>query len=405
MAPDGAGDARPPRIAVLGDFDSIHTRSWVEGSAARGLDVHAISFYRPSTPPAGATLHVLRDDGGAGGGSAVLAPAGDRDSSAGTGRRRLRDRAPRGAVRLVQALRYRRAGLAQVVAEIAPDVLHAHFLVEHGFYGATLGVHPYVVTCWGSDVLVEPRRDPISQLIARWTLRRAEAVTSNNHVMAERLLELGARRDRVDVITLGADRYFLDDAEASVNMRAGDDAGPAVVLSTRAHEPLYNIGEIIRAFAALPESFRRARLVVAHGGSLTPRLRAQAAPLGERVEFAGFLDRPRLRDLMHAASVFISVPSSDGTSVALLQAMAVGCLPIVSDLATQRELVDDGVNGLRVPLHRPDLLAQAIARALADAPLRRRAAGMNRRLVEERGLNEHEMTKLEALYRRLAVAL
>src|SRR5437764_82761 len=66
----------------------------------------------------------------------------------------------RGLVRLAQAMRYRRAGLGRLVRGIAPDVFHAHFVVEHGFYAAAVGFHPYVVTAWGSDVLVEPERDP-----------------------------------------------------------------------------------------------------------------------------------------------------------------------------------------------------------------------------------------------------
>jgi L-malate glycosyltransferase len=101
---------------------------------------------------------------------------------------------------------------------------------------------------------------------------------------------------------------------------------------------------------------------------------------------------------MTNAEVFVSVPSSDATSVALLQAMAAGCFPIVSDLPAQRELVEDGVNGFRVPLHRPDVLADRIARALADAPLRAAAAARNLQIVTERGLNETEMARMEALY-------
>ncbi len=115
----------------------------------------------------------------------------------------------------------------------------------------------------------------------------------------------------------------------------------------------------------------------------------------------GTLDRERFRQALSEAEVFVSVPSSDGTSVALLQAMAVGCFPIVSDLETQREWIEDGVNGFRVPLHRPDLLAERISRALGDPALRRAAAQRNRGIVEARGLNEKEMARMEGLYRRL----
>jgi len=392
LAVERVSDAARLRIAVLGDFDGVHTRAWLRWFIERGHDVHAISYYAPAAPLDGVTLHVLKP-----GRRGAAAAATSGAASAGS-------RVPRGLMRLVHGARYRMAGLPRVLRAIQPDVFHAHFLVEHGFYGALAGFHPYVVTAWGSDVLVEPRRDPLSKQIARWTMRRADLLTSNNEYMAERMAALGAPRSKIEVVTLGADRYFLDVHEQSVNVRGRTPGEPRCVLSTRAHEPLYNIHDIIDAYARVARSQPDVRLAVAHGGTLTAGLQRRSQDAAGRVEFLGFLDRAALRDAMTEAEVFLSVPSSDGTSVALLQAMAAGCFPIVSDLPTQRELVEDGVNGFRVPLHRSELLAERIARALADPALRRRAAAANRALVERRGLNETEMARMEAAYRRLAAA-
>jgi glycosyltransferase involved in cell wall biosynthesis len=74
----------------------------------------------------------------------------------------------------------------------------------------------------------------------------------------------------------------------------------------------------------------------------------------------------------------------------------------VSDLPTQREWIEDGVNGFLVPLHRPDLLAERMRQALDDDALRRAAGERNEAIVRERGLNEHEMAKMEQRYLRLA---
>lgn len=378
------------RIAVLGDFDGVHTRSWLRWFVERGHDVHAISYYPPRTPLDGVTLHVLRH-------RATTATPQSGAPDAGLG-----GRVPRGLMRLAHGLRYRAAGLQRVVREIQPDVFHGHFLVEHGFYGALAGFHPYVVTAWGSDVLVEPQHDPISKLIAKWTLARADLVTSNNAYMADRIIALGAERSKVHVITLGADRFFLERRVESANVRIADLPHAPTVLSTRAHEPLYNIGEIIDAYEHVVRTRPSVRLVVAHGGSQSADLSRRAASSAGRVEFVGFVDRTALRDAMTEAHIFVSVPSSDGTSVALLQAMAAGCFPIVADLPTQRELIEDGVNGFRVPLHRPEILAERIERALAQPELRRAAAERNRAIVEDRGLNENEMAKMEALYHTLA---
>jgi glycosyltransferase involved in cell wall biosynthesis len=393
------------RIAVLADFEGPHARAWLRYFIDRGHDVHAVSFYAPSEAIEGAKVHALRgrtasiredrrwrvEDGGRRSAHEV------RDAID-----RVVERVPRGVVRLAHAARYQAAGLRGVLHRIKPDVFHAHFLVEHGFYGALTGVRPLVVSAWGSDVLVEPERDVVSKWIARWTVGRADLVTSNNAHMARRVGDLGALPSKVEVVTLGADRYDLGLAEASVNRRAPTPGRAPVVISTRAHEPLYNVGEIIDAQVMVARARPDVRLVIAHGGSQTGVLRVRASATGANVEFAGVLDRERFRDALANADVFVSVPSSDATSVALLQAMAAGAFPIVADLPSQREWIRDGENGFIVPAHDPAALAGAIERALADAMLRRTAAEINRWIVEERGLNEKQMARMEELYWRLA---
>ena len=380
-------DGRRLRIAVLGDFDGVHTRSWLRWFIDRGHDIHAISFYPPAEPLEGVELHVLR---------ARPVP----HPSAGPATASPSRSWSRGVVRIAHAIRYRHAGLKKTIQQIEPDVFHAHFVVEHGFYGALASVHPYVVTAWGSDVLVDPRRDPISRQIARWTLGRADLVTSNNRVMAKAIIDLGAPPSKVEVVTLGADACFGERWSESVNV-SGRTGGP-VVLSTRAHEPLYNIDVIINAFARIGGEFPEARLVVAHSGSLSGELKAQAATSSASIEFTGTVDAPRLRDLMTEAEVFVSVPSSDGTSVALLQAMSAGAFPVVAGLDTQREWITDGANGLLVPPTDSSALATAMARALGDPELRRIAAERNRAIVAERGMNETQMAAMERHYLRLA---
>jgi glycosyltransferase involved in cell wall biosynthesis len=374
------------RVAVLGDFDGVHTRSWLRWFVERGHDIHAVSYYPPAQPLKDVSLHVLRPRESSSAPAASPRPATSAPSRT------------EGLKRVAHALRYRRAGLRKVLGEIAPDAFHAHFVVEHGFYGALAGVHPYVVTAWGSDILVAPRRDPISRQIARWTLRRADLVTSNNRVMADEIVRLGADPSRVQVVTLGADAWFAERWSESVNVAGRRQGGP-VVLSTRAHEPLYNIDTIIDAFAQA--NTPDARLVVAHSGSLTEQLKSRAATDG-RIEFVGTVDAERLRDLMTDAEVFVSVPSSDGTSVALLQAMSVGAFPIVADLDTQREWITDGENGILVPPRTVAALADAIALALGAPSLRKAAAERNRAIVAERGTNETQMARMEQLYVRLA---
>ena len=315
-------------------------------------------------------------------------------------------RLPLGLQRLANLLRYRRAGLRRVVQEIAPDVLHAHYLVEYGFYATAAGYRPFVVSAWGSDVLVEAAGSPLNRAIARFALRRADLATANNrHMAREMVLRLGIDPAWLQHIVLGASSFFLERPDASVNVRPPDPDRPPTVISTRSLDsPLYNIDVIVRAMARVRERLPAARLVVAGEGRRRPQIEAlvQRLGLGDAVQFIGFVPQEAFRDALAAAELFVSVPSSDSTSVALLQAMAVGCFPVVSDLRSQQELVEDSVGGLRVPVGDIEALAGAIVRALEDAELRRDAVERNRTFVEEYGLLETNLARMEAWYYRLA---
>lgn len=386
------------RFCVVGDLDGVHTQRWLSYFVERGHDVHGLSYYLPLRPPEGVRLHALRADI-AGGGRVAGRPRPGLVA-------RLGRSLPPGLQRLANALRYRRAGLRRAVEEIAPEVLHAHYLVEHGFYAATAGRRPYVATAWGSDVLVEAARSPLNRAIARFVLGRADLATANNRFMAREMVrKLGGERAKVQHIVLGVDRAFLDSPGASVNAQPYEpDRAPTVVSTRSLDSPLYNVDVVVRAMARVRKTVPAARLVVAGEGRLRPQLQALAHRLGLRnaVRFVGSLPEEPFRNALADAETFVSVPSSDATSVALLQAMSVGCLPIVSDLPSQQELVEHGVTGLRVPVRNEQALADAIARALEDRELRQAAVERNRRFVEEYGLLETNMAKMEAWYYRLA---
>jgi L-malate glycosyltransferase len=389
-------ETAPLRLCVLGDFDSIHTRRWLEPFVERGHEVHAISYYRPAAALEGVHLHVLDD----------RRPPSAQSSGDGLSRAGTAAALPPSLLRLVNVLRYRRRGLARVVRAIKPDVLHAHYVVEYGFFAASAGFHPLVVTAWGSDVLMAARSSPLARAITGYTLRRADLVTSSNDHMSGRLREMGVPPDRLATIVFGPDAFFLEGPD-SVNLRPPQAHHPPTVISTRSLDsPLYNIDLLLRATALLRARLPDVRLFVAGSGRLRPKLEALAEELGlgDSVRFLGWLDAKALRDAFASSEVYVSVPSSDGTSVATLSAMAAGCFPVVSDLPTQHEWIEYGVNGYLVRPGDPEALAQRLGDALENAALRREAAGHNRRIVEERGVWQKNALVMEEWYQRLAGA-
>ncbi|MET0384038.1 MAG: glycosyltransferase, partial [Burkholderiaceae bacterium] len=142
---------------------------------------------------------------------------------------------------------------------------------------------------------------------------------------------------------------------------------PRLFFANRGLEEIYAPQRVLSLFAGVAARWPDARLVVANDGALRGALERQAARLGlaGRVDFVGRLDAPTQAGWYARARWYLSVPRSDSVSVSVLEAMGHGCIPILSDLPANRELVRDGRNGALVEDGRDDLPPDRL-QALAD---------------------------------------
>jgi L-malate glycosyltransferase len=378
--------AHTPRLCLIGNPDSIHVRRWAEHFAAREFDVHIVTFYSPQQgSPAGVTVDFLRR----------RADAVAGNSSA----RTTLSRFP-GLLRLATAARLVGAGFRRAVARLEPDLVHAHYVSDYGFLAALTGRHPLVVSAWGSDLLVDPQRSAVTGAMVRWVLSRSELVTYDSHQVAGAARRLGARPQQMLEVVMGVeDEYMRLAADATAPARRA----PLIVSLRSLERPLYSVELIVRAMPAVLRAQPDARLLIGNDGALRSHLERLASELGvsRSVEFIGFVQRPRqLAELLGRAAVYVSVPSSDGTSVTLLEAMAAGAYPVVSDLLSNGEWID-ATGGELVPVGGMSELAAAMVRGLSQPDRRERAAMRNLDVVRSRGLWEQNMARVEDAYRRL----
>ncbi len=108
----------------------------------------------------------------------------------------------------------------------------------------------------------------------------------------------------------------------------------------------------------------------------------------------------RFLRLMGEARVFIGLSISDGISHSFLEAMVMGAFPIQSCTACVDEWIVDGESGFIVPPEDPQIVAEAIRRAVMDDALVERAAERNRRVAAERLDRELLKPRIVALYEK-----
>jgi len=138
-------------------------------------------------------------------------------------------------------------------------------------------------------------------------------------------------------------------------------------------------------------------------GAERETLVAQAQQLGinEQIVWAGRLPPETALRYMAAMDV-VAVPSEfEGFGLTAAQAMALGKPVVASDVAGLREVVQDQVTGLRVPVGNVAALASAIAGLLGDIAQCRRLGQAGRRRVEERFSTSVFADRYLRLYRSL----
>ncbi len=159
-----------------------------------------------------------------------------------------------------------------------------------------------------------------------------------------------------------------------------------------------NHRDVLRAAARLVARGVHAQVLFAGDGPERDALRAMAADLGleQRVKFAGEL--ADVRPALLAMDVFV-LPSKavETFSNAALEAMAMGCAVVLSDIGGAREMVCEGKSGYVYPRGDLDGLGH-ILQHLHDRPELRRSLGdAARAVVEERFSLAHMVDEYERL--------
>lgn len=365
------------KICYLGDAYSIHTQRWIKYFADKGHKVFLISF-RPfgNGEIKNVELFVLK-----------------------------RFQQQIWAVSFLINLLFTSIQVRKLIKKINPDILHAHFVTDYGLLGALSGFHPLVVTAWGSDILRAPFRKTKNRYIVQYVLKKADLITCNSNKVKQAMIALNNKAENSHIIQWGVDfNKFNPTTNAKVVKTRLNINNTPVVISMRSFELLYNIDTIIKAIPFVVKEISGVRFILKNAyGTMEPELRNLAKELDviESVIFVGRIDYTEISAYLNATDVFISVPSSDSTSISLLEAMACGLPVIVSDLPANREWVKDGWNGYIVPVRDEGALADAIVKLLKDEKKRKLFGRRNYELVKEKADYEKNMKKMEELYELL----
>jgi glycosyltransferase involved in cell wall biosynthesis len=240
--------------------------------------------------------------------------------------------------------------------------------------------------CWVESTARDERPGSMPRERAkRLFLRACDGFVVPGSASRDYLLGLGVPEERIAIAPNAIDASIFAERVAAERLEREDlrvrlGVNGYCILTIARLDPEKSIDLLIRAIAKLEPDVE---LVVAGTGSCKEELRLLAADLApERVRFLGFVSRDELVSWYAAADVFALPSRSDQWGMALSEAAAAG-LPLLASEAVGGawELIEDGVNGLRLPVGDEAALVEALERFRADVDLRATAGARSAQIA------------------------
>ena len=361
------------RICYLADAGSVHTRKWISYFANRGHEVHLISLDDAQGHDfSNVTLHTVR-----------------------------RVNAIRGLPTMILVNQVRR-----ILRSIEPHLVHAHYASTYGFWSALTMFHPFILTAWGSDILITPDSSKLSMLKVRLALSKADFITCDAQHLANKMIHLGASKSKIGLVCFGVDtqKFASEERDPDLKRRLQLPEDSLLVISLRGLTEGYDVETLVRAAPAVLHEVPQARFVIAGNGSQRSYLEhlADSLGVGYSMRFVGMIPNDNLPRYLASADVYVSTSLSDaGIAASTAEAMACQLPVIVTDVAENRNWVRDGDGGFVIPPRNPEALADKIIRLLEDEAARKAFGAVNRSIVQERNEYSTQMGRVEHIYEEL----
>jgi len=295
---------------------------------------------------------------------------------------------------------------SRIIKRLQPDVIHAHD--PHGVAMASLALSIGSASAKGRPMpaLVAARRVDFhlkGNSFSRWKYRQVDCFIAASEAIRQMLVGDGVPPDRTVTVHEGIDVEHVRHADAvDVHEAFWLPHGSPVVGNVAALVPHKGQRYLIDAAHHVVQQVADARFIILGEGELRDHLEKQVHEhhLEKHVLLPGF--RTDVLGCIKGFDLFVMSSVAEGLGTSLLDAMACARPIVASRAGGIPEIVEDGVNGLLVPVRDSHALAAAIVRALKDPAMRLQMGKAGLARVEERFTVERMVMETADVYARVA---
>jgi glycosyltransferase involved in cell wall biosynthesis len=240
------------------------------------------------------------------------------------------------------------------IRRFQPDLVHFHGANLHWnllllFAALGAGASPVVLHYHGGY----PALNPLARAVQRLTFRRSARQLFTTWEHARPFVEAGVLGGYDTVVELiETSSAFRPRPRAAARQETGMEGDPVFLWAGRLHpikDPLTALKGFERILAAWPEAQLYLHYLT---DELLPELRAHAAArpaLHRALHFRGKAPFLQMEAIYSSADFLLQASTREFSGCAVLEAMACGAIPVVTDIPSFRAMTGDGRHGVLFP--------------------------------------------------------
>lgn len=261
-----------------------------------------------------------------------------------------------------------RKKIKEYIEQINPDIINAHYATSYGTAMALTGIHPYILSVWGSDIYDFPNHGFLQKLTLKYSLKKADYLFSTSKAMASE----GGKytKKHFEITPFGVDMDLFSPAKRTRH----DDK--FVIGTVKSLSPKYGIDTLLKAAALVYKEHPEYNLEVriAGKGPAEKELKVLAKQLGidNIVCWLGFISQEdAAREWANMdIGVVSSSSSSESFGVSAVECQACGIPVIITDIPGLKEATKPGKTSVVIPRKDYYALAEEFIRLYNDPKLR-----------------------------------
>lgn len=281
----------------------------------------------------------------------------------------------------LEKLRYLFSGkrIRNLIIEIRPDVINAHYATSYGIAMALSGIKGYVLSVWGSDVYDFPRKSILHRALLQYSFMKASQLFSTSHAMAK---EANKYTNKEFTITpFGVDMELFNP-----NKRTREGDRPFIIGTVKTMSSLYGIDYILKAVGILKAKYHNIDIYVRISGD-GPQANeykelAKELSIDEITLFLGRITQEEAaNEWANMDAAIIPSIMYESFGVAAVEAQASGTPVIVSEVGGLLETTEPGISSIVVNRKDEQAIADAILTLYHDPSLREKMGKAGRKNV------------------------